>query len=376
MGDFPAEWSLVRDLSEGGQAHTFVVRRSDGSDSKNYVLKRLKNPKREEYFNREIQACMTLDYPNVLKVLDQGRTPKGKPFLITEYCVGGSLEHKTKFAVPAQGLRFFEEIVAGVAHAQTQQHPIYHLDLKPENIFVRDSVPVVGDWGICFIEEDGEVSMTKEGQRGSLHYCPPELRGPKIVGHPPLSAADVYSLGKVLYFLFSNEVYDGHEEDYGNDPTRSLAHLVPSRPQLAFVDDLVSKTVRRNPLERIRTAAELLRHVQRAAERTEAGGRVLDLRIPQRCLYCQEGTYRAAHDQVHAAPYGINPKFPEIELRRKPDDLSSPERSKYAAMRNAARLLLGGHSVGAPLLLICDHCGNVQYFRLDLTQDGGESWRP
>jgi hypothetical protein len=29
------------------------------------------------------------------------------------------------------------------------------------------------------------------------------------------------------------------------------------------------------------------------------------------------------------------------------------------------------------LLLICDYCGNVQYFRLDLTQDGrGENWLP
>jgi hypothetical protein len=42
MGDFPPEWTLVRHLSEGGQAHTFVVRRSDGTDSIEYVLKRLR----------------------------------------------------------------------------------------------------------------------------------------------------------------------------------------------------------------------------------------------------------------------------------------------------------------------------------------------
>jgi hypothetical protein len=29
------------------------------------------------------------------------------------------------------------------------------------------------------------------------------------------------------------------------------------------------------------------------------------------------------------------------------------------------------------LLLICDYCGNMQYFRFDLTQDGrGENWLP
>lgn len=217
MGDFPPQWSLVRDLSEGGQAHTFVVRRSGGTDHREYVLKRLKNPKREDYFEREVRASMTLDHPNVLRVLEHGHTPGGKPFLITEYCPGGSLEGRARFHSPAAGLRFFEQIVAGVAHAQSQEHPIYHLDLKPENILLKDDVPVVGDWGICFIE-DGQVTVSKDGPRGSIYYCAPELRGPKISNDPPLAGADVYSLGKILYFLFTGDVYDGNEEDYGKNP--------------------------------------------------------------------------------------------------------------------------------------------------------------
>jgi serine/threonine protein kinase len=89
MGDFPPEWQWIRDLPEGGQAHTFGVRRTEGSDTNLYVLKRLKNPKREDYFEREIQACKTLDHPNVLRLLEHGHTPKGKPFLITGYCSEG-----------------------------------------------------------------------------------------------------------------------------------------------------------------------------------------------------------------------------------------------------------------------------------------------
>src|SRR5437016_4262240 len=116
MGDLPPEWSCVRSLSEGGQAHTFVVHRVDRSDSRLYVLKRLKNLERTDYFKREIQACMTLDHPNVLKLVEHGQTPKGRPFLITEYCTEGSLETHLKFDSPVAGLRFFEQIVAGVAH--------------------------------------------------------------------------------------------------------------------------------------------------------------------------------------------------------------------------------------------------------------------
>src|SRR5665213_3149260 len=182
MGDFPPQWKWVRDLAEGGQAHTFVVRHSDGKDPREFVLKRLKNPKREDYFRREIRACMALDHPNVLKVLEDGATPSGKPYLITKYCAGGSLADGVLFDAPASGLRFFEQIVAGVAHALGQQRPIYHLDLKPENILLQDKIPIVGDWGICFIEED-QITVSKEGPRGSIYYCAPELRGPKIAGN-------------------------------------------------------------------------------------------------------------------------------------------------------------------------------------------------
>lgn len=238
MSDFSPQWERISDLPEGGQSHTFVVRRSDGSDSKQYVLKRLKNPKRMDYFKREILACMTLDHPNIVKLVEHGETPKGKPFLITEYCAEGSLDKRPTFSSPAKGLRFFQQIVAGVADAHGKEHPISHLDLKPENILLKDSVPVVADFGICFIE-DGEVSLTSEGPRGSMYYCAPELRGPKINGKPPLPAADVYSLGKILYWLFTGQVYDGHEEDYGNEGNRRLAHLFPSYPQFAFIDELV-----------------------------------------------------------------------------------------------------------------------------------------
>ena len=104
MGDFPKQWGLVRDLDEGGQGHAYVVQHSKGSDEAEYVLKRLKNAKRKEYFEREIQACERLSHPNILKIVEHG---KGKPYLITPFCEGGSLEGHEPFQRPIDGLRFF-----------------------------------------------------------------------------------------------------------------------------------------------------------------------------------------------------------------------------------------------------------------------------
>src|SRR5207244_8059486 len=141
-----------------------------------------------------------------------------------------------------------------------------------------------GYFGICFIQED-QVSFTTEGPRGSIYYCAPELRNPKILDPTRPAAADVYSLGKILYWLFTGDVYDGHEEEYAGEASRRLANLFPRHPAYVFLDELVAVMVRRNPAERIQSAKELLEKIETTVDRIDAGGRVLDLRIPQRCLY-------------------------------------------------------------------------------------------
>jgi hypothetical protein len=73
------------------------------------------------------------------------------------------MEGQPSFQKPIDGLRFFLLICAGIAHAH--ESGVYHLDIKPTNIFLRNGIPVVGDLGICFIE-DGEYVMTSEGPRG------------------------------------------------------------------------------------------------------------------------------------------------------------------------------------------------------------------
>ena len=76
-------WQVVKPLSEGGQGHTFVVRKN--GEGPLFVLKRLKNAKRLERFRAEIKAGLSLDHPNIVKVVDS-KLDSDPYYLVMDYC--------------------------------------------------------------------------------------------------------------------------------------------------------------------------------------------------------------------------------------------------------------------------------------------------
>ena len=65
---------------------------------------------------------------------------------------------------------------------------------------------VSGYKGICFIADDGtRITLTDEAV-GARRYTAPELEDGRA--EDVTAAADVYSLGKVLYWLMAGRVFD------------------------------------------------------------------------------------------------------------------------------------------------------------------------
>jgi serine/threonine protein kinase len=310
MPDLGSRWRVVEKepLGEGGQGNAFLVADTQEPDGPRYVAKVLKGAKltdqspRWKRLEEEIEVCRSFNHPNTIRVVDSGHTlGSGYPYFVMPFYSGGSLQNgNVQFASPIEVFDLFADICDGLAYVHSKD--IVHRDIKPANIFLDANHPVVGDFGLCF-RFDAE-SLTEAMEVATARWFgAPELRN----GHleHPSPCVDIYSLGKLLYWLFTGRVFDRDEQDY-EAPDRKLSQVLSERginvatgvidDQLihggAFADDIVSDTVRYKPRDRLQDSSVLASRARRASSRLKAGGgHALDLRLPQRCLFCGTGVY-------------------------------------------------------------------------------------
>ena len=334
---YGSRWEVKKPLREGGQAHTFIVTDLRGSGDEQYVLKRLKNPKRVSRFKNEIEAIRNLSHDNILRLIDFDLEVE-KPYLVTEFCKGGSLAESSHFGQdsPVQTLKLFQDICAGVAFAHSQG--IIHRDIKPDNIFLREisESPVVGDFGICLLEKTDERMTLTEEAVGPRLYMAPEVEDGRLDKVKP--EVDCYSLGKLLYWLlsggkmFSREKHREVKCDLtGRDEDSILGW---NNIYMEHVNRLLDKMINHNPSDRfsVSTIIILTRRVSRLVEKEY---NPVDPNIKQLCTYCGEGFYV---QQV---------------------------KSNVTQVRNFGLSPVGGSDWR---IYTCIECGHVQAFRADLAK--------
>jgi hypothetical protein len=339
----PEGWMVVDALPEGGQGWTYRVKRTGDANQTFYVLKRLKNRNRLARFQREIEALKKLAHPNILKIIE---SPQGQPIYIAEYCERGDL---TRVDLSAKTLlarvRLYREICDAIAAAHSAN--IIHRDLKPQNILIRgDGSVAVGDFGLCLDlgDLDNRPTSTSEAV-GPRHYIAPELEDGR--DENPKPSSDCYSLGKVLYFILGGRSFARERHKEGDYDLRSAN----GDPHLHFVYELLEKTIVVNPRDRYANAGELVNAVDDVILKIERDAHVLDMRLPQHCMYCRTGTY-----QIRLYTAGKPPSFSDIRI----GDAFSFWGNNYMDQKNW-------------MVLVCNNCGNAQMFRPDLAGHG--SWK-
>jgi len=197
-------YRLIREIGHGGMSSVWLAERVDGAMQRTVALKlpfaHLQRTQYIERFARERDILAGLAHPNIARLYDAGVTPLGQPFLAMEYIEGVPLvEHcdTRRLGVRAR-LDLFSQVLAAIQYAHSRL--VIHRDLKPSNILVTATNQVaLLDFGIAKLIVDGaakETELTQFGGRAlTLNYASPE----QIAGQPLSTAADVYSLGVVLY---------------------------------------------------------------------------------------------------------------------------------------------------------------------------------
>jgi eukaryotic-like serine/threonine-protein kinase len=167
---------------------------------------------------REAQYAASLRHPNIVEIVDAGRTAEGHPFIAMEHLVGRTLrEHLSGAPLPCDEVaRLLAPIATAVATAHAAG--IVHRDLKPENVMLVDDargwIPKVLDFGFAAALEGARAQqrLTAAGTvLGTLSYMAPE----QAIGTPTATSFDLYALGVMLYELLTGElpfVGDGYAE--------------------------------------------------------------------------------------------------------------------------------------------------------------------
>ena len=204
-------WETGAQIGNGGQGTVFHCLDTTGVVKGKLALKSPKRPKKNNRFRQEILAVKKLDHPNIVKIIDHSDLdkfgePGNIPYLVMPYAEGGDLSgkiYKKYFANDIdKTIIAMKDISVGLAAAHAGN--IIHRDIKPGNIlFTSDVKVVIGDFGICFIREEERITKDDEVV-GPRHFIAPELEGGRILD--VTNAADVYSLGKVAYYMISGGV--------------------------------------------------------------------------------------------------------------------------------------------------------------------------
>jgi serine/threonine protein kinase len=240
----------------GGMATVFIAH--DTVLDRTVAIKLLQHRRDEtgviqERFEREARAEAKIVHPNVVSVHDIGESDDGRPFIVMDYVDGPSLQEIVAAEAPLSSERV-AAIGMGIARALAAAHAagIVHRDVKPANVIVDgDGIPHLMDFGLARELHGEDPDLTAPGVLvGTAYYVAPEQA--RFGTASP--AADLYSLGAVLYHALTGEppftgdgAFDVALRRFEEDPAELRVRVPAADPDLAA---LIHTLLARDPVER------------------------------------------------------------------------------------------------------------------------------
>ena len=197
LGD---RYRIVELLGKGGMGEVY---RADDlklgqAVALKFLPKRLStDPTRLARLMNEVRIARQVSHPNVCRVYDVGEVD-GEHFISMEYIRGedlGDLIRRIGRLPPDKAVQLARQICGGLAAAHARG--VLHRDLKPGNVLLDEhGVARLTDFGLAGLAVDLRGAQVREGTPA---YMAPE----QLAGREVSVRSDIYSLGLVLYELFT-----------------------------------------------------------------------------------------------------------------------------------------------------------------------------
>jgi CHASE2 domain-containing sensor protein/serine/threonine protein kinase len=283
-------YEITKVLGSGGFGETYIARDTLRPGSPVCVAKRLKpassHPKvlklAARLFEREAETLERLGknhdrIPQLLAFFQED----GEFYLVQEFIEGRSLnlEIRWKQQLPeVKVIALLEEILEILDFIHTQEKPVIHRDIKPNNIIRRksDGKLVLIDFGAAAVKEKIDQLPDEEGKTnftvgiGTKGYMPSEQCEGK-----PRTNSDIYALGMTAIQALTGQPPHQLKDDPDTQEVLwedSLNYKI-SRP----LADILTKMVRRDFRERYQSATAVLGDIRQLALHPINSAPVVDL---------------------------------------------------------------------------------------------------
>jgi tRNA A-37 threonylcarbamoyl transferase component Bud32 len=217
IGRSIGNYKIVKVLGEGGMGTVYLAEHP--MIGKRVAVKMLRpdlgtDPGLVSRFFQEAKAVNEIRHPNIVDISDFGHTEDGIVYFVMELMEGESLRDRLASSGPMpieHAVACARQVVDALAAAH--RVGIIHRDLKPDNVFlVPDAQLPCGfhsklfDFGVAKLLGEKQAQVGHKTIDGAVVGTPFYMSPEQALCHEVNAAADIYSIGVVLYEMLTGTV--------------------------------------------------------------------------------------------------------------------------------------------------------------------------